>query len=98
MTCKEPHLIPHDEPPKRFRKPTVDEIRLQCAKIGLPETEAETFFNYYESKGWKVGKTPMVSWPHALANWKKNWESRRFLMGKIQKTLADKELDRISAM
>jgi len=62
----------------RFTKPTLEQVKLSCAKIGLPEFEGEKFFNYYESKGWKVGKTPMVSWPHALANWKKNageWSS-----------------------
>ena len=25
-------------------------------------TEAEKFFNYYESNGWRVGKNPMKNW------------------------------------
>ncbi len=60
------------EKPKKFAKPTMPELLLACEKIELPNSEAEKFFNYYESKGWKVGKSPMVSWPHSLANWKKN--------------------------
>lgn len=34
--------------------------------------EAEKFFNYYESNGWKVGKNPMKSWTHAANNWISN--------------------------
>jgi hypothetical protein len=56
--------------PARFKKPSVEELKLHCAKIGLPESEADKFFNFYESKGWKVGKAPMSSWPSAMANWK----------------------------
>ena len=31
--------------------------------------EAEKFFNYYESNGWKVGKNPMKNWKAAANNW-----------------------------
>jgi len=34
--------------------------------------QAEKFFNYYESNGWKVGKNKMVNWHCAVANWIKN--------------------------
>lgn len=57
---------------QKFSKPTVEMIRLQCAKIGLREAEAEKFWDFYESKGWVVGKSPMKSWSSALNNWKKN--------------------------
>ena len=64
----------HQEPSvrARFSKPSMDEIKEQAAKIGLPQHEADKFFNYYESNGWKVGKNAMKSWPHALQNWKNN--------------------------
>jgi hypothetical protein len=58
-----------------FIKPTIEEIKLHGAKIGLPDYECEAFNNYYESNGWKVGKNPMKSWPHALANWKLKYQS-----------------------
>ena len=35
-------------------------------------TEAEGFFNYYESNGWRVGKNPMKDWKAASRNWIKN--------------------------
>lgn len=52
------------------KSPTIEEIKLHGAKIGLSDSEAEKFFNYYESNGWKVGRVPMKSWHHALSGWK----------------------------
>ena len=60
------------------RKPTLEEVKLQFSKIGLPMTEAEKFFNYYESNGWRVGKNPMKSWTSASVNWKRNFEERKY--------------------
>lgn len=61
-----------------FKKPTPEEIKLHFSKSGLPMSEAEKFFDYYESNGWRVGKNPMKSWTSAASNWKKNYEQRRF--------------------
>lgn len=59
-----------------MKKPTLQELEAQCAKTGLPKSEAQDFMNYFESIGWVIGKSrhPMVSWTHALANWKRNQE------------------------
>jgi hypothetical protein len=62
----------------RFKKPTLAEVKFCAEKSGLPPNEAERFYSYYESNGWKVGRNPMRSWPHAVANWKKNYEERRY--------------------
>jgi hypothetical protein len=64
----------HSANSKRFVKPTFEELKLHAAKIGLPCSEAEKFWNHYEANGWKVGRNPMKSWPHALVNWRKNWQ------------------------
>lgn len=61
----------------RFKKPDLVELKFHAVKIGLPEPEAEKFFNYYESNGWRVGKSPMKQWKSAMANWKLNWEQWR---------------------
>ena len=53
---------------KRFVKPTIEEIQARCDEMGY-DIDAESFFNYYESKGWVVGKTPMKNWRAALAGW-----------------------------
>lgn len=57
--------------------PTLEEVELAAAKIGLPQIEAQKFFYFYESKAWKVGKVRMVSFPSALAGWKLNWIDRQ---------------------
>jgi len=33
------------------------------------QNEAQKFFNFYESNGWKVGKNPMKDWSAAANNW-----------------------------
>ena len=40
-------------------------------RLGIDQgkIEAEKFFNYYESNGWKVGKNPMKNWKAAANNW-----------------------------
>lgn len=62
----------------RFRKPSMEEVKLLFTKSGMPMDEAEKFFNYYESNGWRVGRNPMKSWTSAASNWKKNYDTRRF--------------------
>jgi len=58
------------EKSKRFKKPTIEEISKYC-KTRKNKIDPEQFFNYYESKGWKVGKTPMKSWEAAVITWEK---------------------------
>ncbi len=59
-------------PRPRFQKPSIGEIHLAAAKIGISHAESDRFFNYYESNGWRVGRNPMKSWINALTNWKNN--------------------------
>lgn len=63
----------------RFTKPTLDECQSHMIVSGVdPVTasrEANKFINFYESKGWKVGKSPMVQWRSSVANWVKNIET-----------------------
>ena len=58
------------EKPKRknFVKPTVEEIAAFC-KEKKYNVNAQTFFNYYEANGWKVGRNAMKSWQAAVQNW-----------------------------
>ncbi|HVZ41287.1 MAG TPA: hypothetical protein VHI13_18555 [Candidatus Kapabacteria bacterium] len=40
-----------------------------------PDVEAEKFWDYYTSNGWKVGKNAMRDWKAAAANWARNVDS-----------------------
>ena len=55
---------------KRFIKPTVEEVREYCQERGNT-VDPETFVNFYESKGWVVGKSPMKDWKAAVRNWER---------------------------
>ena len=59
---------------KRFSAPSVDEVRDYCRERGNG-IDAETFVDFYASKGWKVGNTPMEDWQSAIRTWEKR-ESR----------------------
>lgn len=54
----------------RFISPTIEEIKTYCLQNNK-NVDAERFFNFYESKGWMVGKSKMKNWHAALANWDK---------------------------
>ncbi len=62
---------------KRFQKPTVDEINNYCFEKGYV-IDAQEFIDYFNSVGWKVGKTlkPMTSWKGAVANWYRKNKSK----------------------
>lgn len=67
-----PHAI------RVFQKPDLETVSLAMTKAGAPDTEAEKFIHFYESKGWKVGKTQMVSWQGALGGWVARWREKQF--------------------
>lgn len=54
------------------RPKSIDDVRLYAKEIGLPETEAEAFFDHFEANGWKQGgRAAIKSWPAALRNWQR---------------------------
>ena len=55
----------------KMKKPTLEEVTDYFEEKGHPQ-QAEIFFNYYESNGWKVGKNPMKNWKASICNWIKN--------------------------
>lgn len=60
---------------QRFLKPTVGQIQAYCKERGN-SIDAQYFFDYYESKGWLVGRTPMKSWQAAVRTWERNEGAR----------------------
>jgi len=83
-----PAPVPAPEKKTKFIPPTVAEIsqhisdKLQENHISwLPEQitgTAEIIFNFYDSKGWKVGNSTMQKWKAAVTGWlgRDNWVSR----------------------
>ena len=57
--------------------PTFAEVKLFFEEKDIPLSEAERFFDHYESNGWLVGgKSKMKNWEAAARNWLKN--SKKF--------------------
>lgn len=71
---------------KRFQKPTLDELIAYKQKANLALIDCEAFFDFYESKGWVVGKNPMKDWQAAMRNWDRTERERG---GKCKKTPAN---------
>ena len=57
---------------KRFTPPTLAEVQSYVAERHSP-VDPQEFIDFYESKGWMVGKTPMKDWKAACRNAEK-WE------------------------
>ena len=49
---------------KVFIKPSIQDIKNE-----FPTFNPESFYNYYESNGWMVGKNKMANWKAAVNNW-----------------------------
>ena len=53
-----------------FTPPTVEEVSAYCRERGN-SVNAQTFVDFYASKGWKVGNSPMKDWKAAVRTWEK---------------------------
>ena len=55
------------DPPTKFQKPDLDEVSEYFRE--LKAVEPESFFDFYESKGWLVGKVSMKDWRASARKW-----------------------------
>lgn len=77
---------------KRFEKPTLSEIKEYCIERNN-NVDAQHFYDYYESNGWKVGKNSMKNWQAAVRTWEKN--SYTSTTKQTKKTNTEQTLDAI---
>ena len=54
----------------KFIPPTIEEVKAYCIERNNC-VDAETFVDFYESKGWFVGKNKMKDWKSAVRTWEK---------------------------
>ena len=54
---------------KKFVRPTWDELLNYCHEKNLLYLDIDEFIDFYESKGWKVGSSPMKDWKAAARRW-----------------------------
>jgi hypothetical protein len=59
------------EKAKRFIPPTVEEVESYCSERGNG-IYAQSFIDFYESKGWMIGKNKMKDWKAAVRTWERS--------------------------
>jgi hypothetical protein len=53
----------------KFKKPTIEEIALYMEEKGMNNV-SERFYNFYEAKGWMIGKNSIKNWKACVSTWK----------------------------
>ncbi|MGB1322474.1 MAG: YdaU family protein [Vibrio gallaecicus] len=67
---------------KRFAPPTHKQAFEYFKERGLSsETESQRFIDFYEMKGWMVGRNKMKDWKAAIRNWMKNCNTQKSNQG-----------------
>ena len=62
-----------------FVKPTIEDLNKYKEEIGFTAFDPHSFLDFYESKGWLVGKNKMKCWKAAVRTW------QRRSAGEVQK-------------
>ena len=55
---------------KKFISPTVEEVREYCNERNN-NVNPQAFIDFYESKGWYIGKNKMKNWKAAVRTWER---------------------------
>ena len=74
---------------QRFSPPTLDEVKEYIIQNNARYVDAETFYDYYEAIGWKVGKNPMKDWRASVRGW--NRREKKILPKLLLQQLIRKE-------
>ena len=76
----------------RFKKPTINDISNYYIER-KNNIDAETFFDFYESKNWFIGKSKMKSWKACVRTWEKRSKTKGIskIHAHLQKNLNVKE-------
>lgn len=73
---------------EKFSKPTLEEVKNYCIERNN-KIDPQSFIDYYDSVGWKIGKNPMKNWKAAIRTWERNNNSKN------QKRQQEVEYERI---
>lgn len=67
---KDINIIKENTKRKKFIKPTPEEIHQYCLERNN-FVNWQQFYDFYESKGWKVGNQPMKDWKACVRTWER---------------------------
>lgn len=60
------------EQKSRFEPPSISEVENFIKEHNLVGVDAYKWWNFYNSKGWYVGKTKMKNWKSAVRTWERS--------------------------
>ena len=63
--------LPKKKGVNKFTPPSANEVHSYCLEKSINSIDSESFVDFYESKGWMVGKNKMKDWKAAVRNWSK---------------------------
>lgn len=72
---KQEQEVKENKTKEKTKKPTLEEVKDYCLER-KNKVDAERFFDYYTSNGWKVGKNPMKDWKATVRNWERNTDKK----------------------
>lgn len=80
--------IPSKEGTKKsgFTPPTLQEVQEYVSEKGY-KIDPERFIDFYQSKGWYVGKNKMKDWKSAVRNWSRSQREEKTAEGRQGKTV-----------
>lgn len=78
-----------DKVKESFKKPNIDEIRAYC-KERNNKVDPECFIDFYEAKGWVIGKNKMKDWKASVRTWEKHQQDTPESKPRINPTEYDK--------
>ena len=74
----------------RFTPPSVDEVNDYCNQRNN-SVDPQTFIDFYQAKGWMVGKNKMKDWKACVRTWETNRKQRS--KPKKQGTIKDRSIE-----
>lgn len=77
--------------PTRFVPPTLNEVQDYILKNEY-SVDADRFVNFYEAKGWMIGKNKMKDWKAAVRTWQR--EQKKQKPDEIGMVLRDNSIDK----
>ena len=80
---------------KVFTKPTAEEVKAYCAER-KNNVDPDKFIDFYESKGWLIGKNPMKDWKACVRTWEKGSTSPPNKPSNVYVNPTQKEFDDLS--
>ena len=93
-----PHSHTNDKPKRKvFTPPTVEEVKQYCQERNN-NVDAETFVDFYECKGWMVGKNKMKDWKAAVRTWERKDNYSRPKANTNKPTVTDHKDTKSAAM